>query len=80
VHECVHMLLEYLRIVLAVPINAYRHSNVRVPKSLLQVVMEQMHLSCEVVDTLHWGDEGTIERIEGGFSHDKLARLWLQGR
>jgi len=67
----VHMLLGYLRIVLAVPINTYRHIDVRVPNGLLQVVMEQMHLSCEVVDTLHWGNEGTIERIEGRFSHDK---------
>ena len=63
-HECVHMLLGYLRIVLAVPINAYRHIDVRVPKSLLQMVIKQMHLSCEVVDTLDWSDEGTTEWIE----------------
>ena len=68
---CAYVVRVYLRIVLAVPINAYRHIDVRVPKSLLQMVIKQMHLSCEVVDTLHWGDEGTIERIEGGFSHYK---------
>ena len=65
----------YLRIVLAVPINAYRHIDARVPNDLLQVVIKQMHLSCEVVDTLHWGDEGTIEWIEGGLSQYKMARL-----
>ena len=32
----------YLRIVLAVPIDAYRHIDVRVLNGLLQVVIEQM--------------------------------------
>ena len=75
---CVSMGWGYLRIVLAVPIDAYRHVDVRVLDGLLQVVIEQMNLSCEVVDTLHWGGEGTMERIEGGLSCYKLARLQLQ--
>ena len=68
----------YLHIVLAVPIDAYRHVDVRVLDGLLQVVIEQMYLSCEVVDTLHWGGEGATEWIERGLSSYKLARLQLQ--
>ena len=76
--ECVHVLRLYLRIVLAVPIDAYRHVDVRVLDGLLQVVSEQMYLSCEVVDTLHWGGEGTTGWTEGGLSCYKLARLQLK--
>ena len=70
---CVHVFMGYLRNVLAVSINAYRHIDVRILNGLLQEVIEQMHLSCEVVDTLDWSDEGTTEWIEGGLSQCKLA-------
>ena len=69
------MYWECLRIFLAVSINAYRSSDVGIHTDPLQVILEQMYLSCEVVDTLDWGSEGTVEWIEGRLSHCKLARF-----
>ena len=74
-HECVCW--RYLRIVLTVFINAYRGSDVGIHRDLILVALEQMYLSCEVVDTLNWGNKGTMNWIEGGHSHYKLARPQL---
>ena len=69
----------YLRIFLAVSFNAYGCRDVWIHAGFLWMVLVQMHLSCEVVDTLHCGDEGTMEWIEGGLCHCKLAWLQLYG-
>ena len=77
IHECLYAVW-YLRIALAVSINTYRSSDVWVHADLLYVVLQQIHLSCEVVDTLHWGGEVTMDWIEGGLSYYILAGPQLQ--
>ena len=67
--------MKYLRIVFAVFINAYSHCDVGILVDWVRVVLEEMDLSCEVVDTLYWSNEGSISRVK--HPHCKLSRLLM---
>ena len=50
----------YLRIVFAVSIDANGHCDVGILVDWVRVVLEEVDLSGEVVDTLDWSHEGAI--------------------